>query len=68
METIPFMFLSVLFGGVGFGYFIYGKKQKKLIPFCVGIALFVLPYLFASVLLLIIAAVILMIIPYFIKI
>ena len=62
------MFWGVLFGGIGLGYFIYGKKQKKIIPFCVGIALFALPYLFSSVLILVIAAIILMAIPYFVKV
>jgi len=67
MESVAMMFWGVLFGGIGLGYFIYGKKQKKLIPFWVGIALFALPYLFSSVLLLVIVGIILMSVPYFIK-
>jgi len=68
MESVAMLFWGVLFGGIGFGYFIYGKKQKKIIPFCVGIALFALPYLVSGVLLLVIFGIILMAVPYFIKV
>ena len=68
MESVAMMFWGVLFGGIGLGYFIYGKKQKKTIPFCVGIALFSLPYIFSSVLILVIVGIVLMAVPYFIKV
>jgi hypothetical protein len=35
---------SVLFGGIGVGYFVYGRKQRKLVPFISGIALMGVPY------------------------
>ncbi|MDH4228590.1 MAG: hypothetical protein OEW11_02435 [Nitrospirota bacterium] len=35
---------QMVFGAVGFGYFIYGKKQQKGIPLTCGIALCVVPY------------------------
>jgi hypothetical protein len=28
------MVWSVLFGGIGIGYFIYGKQQKAIVPMC----------------------------------
>ena len=35
---------SVVFGSIGAGYFIYGKKQKRPVPLFVGMALIVFPY------------------------
>ena len=68
MESVAMMFWGILFSGIGFGFFIYGRKQKKIIPFFVGISLFALPYLFSSVLLLVIVGIILISIPYFVKV
>ena len=62
------MLWSVLFGGIGIGYFMYGKKQKAIVPLCTGLALFVFPYFMSSVIMLLIVGVILVAIPYFIKI
>lgn len=38
------LIFSVLFGSIGVGYFIYGKKQQRLIPLLAGIGLCALPY------------------------
>ncbi len=35
---------GLLYGSIGLGYFIYGKKQKKKVPLACGIALMVFPY------------------------
>lgn len=35
---------AVIFGGIGFSAFIYGKKQSKLKPMLIGAALSVYPY------------------------
>lgn len=35
---------SVLFGSIGAGYALYGKKQRALIPFLSGLALMLFPY------------------------
>jgi hypothetical protein len=68
MDSSSIMLWSVLFGGFGIGYFIYGKKQKAIVPLCTGLALFVFPYFMSSVTMLLIVGVILVAIPYFIKI
>ena len=39
---------SVFFGSIGFGFFIYGKKQQKLAPLICGAGLSVLPYFMSS--------------------
>ena len=38
------IFASIIFGSIGFGVFIYGKKQSDLKFICVGIALMAYPY------------------------
>ncbi|MFT4732327.1 MAG: hypothetical protein ACI89W_001351 [Gammaproteobacteria bacterium] len=68
MNDSSIMLWSILFSGIGIGYFVYGKKQKAPIPLFIGVALFVFPYLMPSVTLLIIVGLALVVIPYFIKI
>jgi len=58
---------SVIFGGIGIGYFSYGRKQKALIPFLSGIGLFVFPYFITSVYTMIFVGITLITIPYFIR-
>ncbi|NQZ07499.1 MAG: hypothetical protein HRT35_10095 [Algicola sp.] len=67
MDSSSIMIWSVLFGGIGIGYFIYGKKQKAVVPFLVGLTLCIYPYFMTSVTMLLIVGVILIAIPYFIK-
>jgi hypothetical protein len=68
MDSASIMVWSVLFGGIGIGYFLYGRKQKAIVPFCIGLTLFVFPYFMSSVTMMLIVGVILVAIPYFIKI
>tara|TARA_R110000744_G_scaffold237559_1_gene355025 strand:- start:1114 stop:1320 length:207 start_codon:yes stop_codon:yes gene_type:complete len=68
MDSASIMVWSILFGGIGLGYFLYGKKQKAIVPLCTGLALFVFPYFMSSVTMLLIVGLILVAIPYFIKI
>ena len=42
------LFLGVIFISIGFGYFLYGKKQKMTVPFVVGLVLMVFPYFIES--------------------
>ena len=35
---------GILFGSVGLGYFVYGKKQQRSVPLVSGIGLMVFPY------------------------
>jgi len=61
------LLLSVLFSSIGVGYLIYGRKQKKSIPFFVGIGLSVYTYAISNTIAIIIIGIILMFIPKFIK-
>jgi len=58
---------SIVFGSVGLGFFIYGRKQQAVVPLAVGIALFVAPYVIANVYLLVLVGVVLVALPYFVS-
>ena len=61
------LLLGVLFGSIGLGYFIYGKKQKIIVPFVVGILLMTYTYFVENTMLLVGIGSILTILPYFIR-
>ncbi len=58
---------GVLFSSIGLGYFLYGKKQRTVVPLVCGIALMVYPYFISSPTLLVIVGVVLAAIPYFVR-
>ncbi len=58
----------MVFGAIGLGFFIYGKKQKEVVPLITGIVLFMFPYFISNVYLLVIVGVILVALPYFVRI
>jgi hypothetical protein len=68
MGSIAVLLWGLLFGSIGFGFFLYGKKQKAVVPLITGIALCVVPYFIADVYALVIVGVILMAIPFFVRI
>ena len=59
--------LCLLTGSVGMGYFIYGKKQRKVVPLASGVLLCIFPYFVSNVYLFIGAAAVLFILPFVIK-
>ena len=59
---------GMLFGAIGLGFFIYGKKQKKIVPLVTGLALFVFPYFVVDITMLMIIGAILAVLPYFVRI
>lgn len=64
METGTLLIYSMFFGSVGIGYFIYGKKQGKMVPLLTGIVLNVFPYFMPNIYTMIFAGVILIGIPW----
>jgi predicted membrane protein len=58
---------SVLFSAVGMGYSIYGKRQRAPVPLICGMALMVYPYFVSNNILLVAIGVVLMAVPYFIR-
>ncbi len=68
MEDTAQLFWAMLFGAIGLGFFVYGKKQKAVVPLLTGIALFVFPYFMPNVYILVIVGAILVVLPYFVRI
>ncbi|TAN01114.1 MAG: hypothetical protein EPN40_02965 [Rhodanobacteraceae bacterium] len=58
---------GMLFGAIGVGYFIYGKRQAMMVPVACGVALIVYPWLVSGALLTVVVGVALMVVPYFVR-
>jgi len=67
MDNTASIMWGVLFGSIGLGYLVYGRKQRRGIALLSGVVLCVFPYFVSSVFLMILIAIILMALPYFIK-
>lgn len=59
---------GLLFSSIGLGFFLYGKKQRAIVPLVCGLALMIFPYFVANNLLLVAIGVALVVIPYFVRI
>ena len=58
---------SLLFGSIGIGYFIYGKRQAHTVARYTGIALMVVPYFVGDTIILVAVGVGLLFVPRFLK-
>ena len=58
---------GVIFGSIGLGFFIYGKKQKAIIPLISGIGLMVFPYFISNIFILVTTGIVFVALPFFIK-
>jgi hypothetical protein len=58
---------GVLFSSVGFGFFLYGKKQTMAVPLVCGLALMVYPYFMPNAVVLVMIGLVLVTIPYFFR-
>lgn len=59
---------GLLFSSAGLGFFLYGRKQKAPVPLVCGLALMIFPYFISSTVLLIAIGVVLIAVPYFVRI
>jgi hypothetical protein len=66
MNTSTLMW-GVIFGALGLGFFVYGKKQKAIIPFLSGLGLMLFPYFISNAIVLIFTGIILVALPFVIK-
>jgi hypothetical protein len=64
MENTSVLMWGVLFGSIGLGFFVYGKKQKAMVPMICGIGLMALPYLIPNVYTLVSVSVVLILLPF----
>lgn len=58
---------GLLFSSIGLGFFIYGRKQRKVVPLVCGVTLMVVPYFISSNLVLVLVGVVLSAVPYFVR-
>jgi hypothetical protein len=61
------LFWGLLFGSIGLGFFVYGKRQKTIVPLACGVALMIFPYFVSNTILLVIVGLALIAIPYFVR-
>ncbi len=61
------IFWGLLFGSIGMGFFVYGRKQRATVPLVCGVALMVAPYAISDPSLLLAVGIALMVIPYFVR-
>lgn len=67
MDSTAVLIWGLIFGSIGVGFAIYGKRQKAIVPLCVGLTLCVVPYFIANVYVLILLGCVLTAIPYFVR-
>ena len=58
---------GVLFGSIGLGFFIYGKRQGAPVPLACGLLLMVFPYFVSNPWATVLIGSLLMAIPYFVR-
>jgi hypothetical protein len=67
MDSEATLIWGLIFGSVGLAYFVYGRKQKRGVPFLSGIGLMVFPYFVSNVYLIVIIGTVLIALPYFLR-
>ena len=65
--SVSLLFFGLVFGCIGFGFFLYGRNQRAAVPLVCGVLLMGVPYFIPSTVVLIIVGVVLMAIPYFFR-
>ncbi|MEA3108896.1 MAG: hypothetical protein QOI88_3501 [Gammaproteobacteria bacterium] len=58
---------GLLFSSIGLGFFLYGKKQRAVVPLVCGLVLMIYPYFIPNVMALVAIGVVLTAVPYFFK-
>ena len=68
IDDTSLLLWGMLFGSIGLGFFIYGKRQRAIVPLVTGIVLSVFPYFITDVYWLVIIGIAIIAVPYFIRI
>ena len=66
MDTSSLLW-GLLFGSIGLGFLIYGRKQRAVVPLVCGLALMIFPYFISNTMLLVTIGIVLMAVPYFLR-
>jgi len=67
MKSESMLLWALLFGSIGLGYFVYGRRQDMLVPKYCGITLMVFPYFVHNVYWLLGIGTGLLALPYFLR-
>ena len=67
MDSTSTLMWGLIFGSIGLGFFVYGKKQKAIIPILSGIGLMVFHYFISNIYIMILSGIVLVVLPYFIR-
>ncbi len=60
------LIVGVILGVIGMGYFAYGKRQKHTPAYISAIGLFTAPYITSNIYMLILIAIILILMPFYV--
>lgn len=66
METSTLLW-GLLFSSIGLGFFLYGRKQRAIVPLVCGLTLMIFPYFVGNTLVLLAVGAVLVVIPYFLR-
>jgi predicted membrane protein len=58
---------GLLFSSIGLGFFLYGRKQRAVVPLVCGLVLMIYPYFIPNVIALVAIGVVLIAVPYFFR-
>ncbi|MCJ7558441.1 MAG: hypothetical protein MUP90_16220 [Gammaproteobacteria bacterium] len=65
--TTSWLLWGLVFGSIGLGFFLYGKKQRAVVPLVCGLALMLFPYFVSNVYVLVSIGLVLIAVPRFVK-
>ncbi len=58
---------GVLFSSLGVAFFLYGKRQRAVVPLVCGIVLIIFPYFAPNALVMVAVGLVITVIPYFFR-
>ncbi len=64
MDSGATLLWGVLFGSIGMGYFVYGKKQGRVMPLLSGVALMIFPYFVSNTVVMVLIGILLAVLPF----
>jgi len=67
MDSTALIMWGLLYGSIGMGYIMYGKKQQKGIALLSGVILCIFPYIISNIFLMILVGIIFIALPFFIR-
>jgi hypothetical protein len=67
MMNASTLFWGIVFGSIGLAFFVYGKKQKAIVPLFSGIGLMVVPYIISNMYFLVLSGIVLTALPFILK-